>query len=261
MNINQKFYVFGFSVLLVGILIYQVNLHNKITRILETQSNQNSAVSKDLEQRLAKIEADLKRIDGIFKAGFSVPLGEDQEDYSQVYDIPVAHTPVVGNKEAPVTIVEFVDFECPFCARYYSALPDLVKQFPDKVNYMIKNFPLTFQGQAVPAAKAAFAAGEQGKYAEMVQALFDHRKELAAEKYLQLAKELGLDVEKFKQDLTDKDKIYDEYIKADLLLGTKLGVKGTPTFFMNGKRTAARDLPSFMREIETLLNPPSAEKI
>src|SRR3989338_2740807 len=94
-NMNQKFYVFGLSFLLAGTLIYQVNLQNKITRILETQSSQNSTVSENFEQRLAKIEADLQRIDGIFKAGFAAPLGGEQEDYSKIYDIPVAYTPII----------------------------------------------------------------------------------------------------------------------------------------------------------------------
>ena len=118
----------------------------------------------DLENRLTSMENQMKgMLEGLDKFKANAPQMPPPEDLSKVYDIPINHSSVRGDKNAPVTIVEFVDFQCPFCARFHSPILEVLKAYPKDVKYILKNFPLSFHDQARPAAKAAFAAGEQGK--------------------------------------------------------------------------------------------------
>jgi len=119
---------------------------------------------------------------------------------------------------------------------------------------MLKNFPLSFHQEAKPAAKAAFAAGEQGKYWEMADAIVENGKSLNAAKYEELAKNLGLNIKKFKADYESKDAQWEDYIQKDMALAVQVNVRGTPTFYINGKKTTARDVSSFKREIDQILN-------
>ena len=121
------------------------------------------------------------------------------------------------------------------------------------MNYVLKNFPLSFHPHARQAAKAALAAGEQGKYYEMTDLLMENFRDLGESKYVELAGQLGLDVEKFKQDLVNNDEKYEAVIQADMELAQKVAVRGTPTFYVNGKKTRARDFNSFKREIDEIL--------
>ena len=164
--------------------------------------------------------------------------------------IPVGNSPTMGNPNAPVTIVEFSDFQCPFCQRGANTLKDLARKYPNDVRVVFKNFPLGFHKEAPAASKAALAAGEQGKYWEMHDVLFENFKNFktnAADMKgytAGLAKDLGLDVEQYKRDF-DNPK-FDQMIKDDQALGSKLGVRGTPHFFINGVRlSGAQPLPKF----------------
>lgn len=175
------------------------------------------------------------------------------EDYTTVHKIEVGHSTLIGKQDAPITIVEFMDFQCPYCGRFHPPVEEIVKLYPDQVNYMIKNYPLPFHPQAKPAAKAAFAAGEQGKYAEMASLIVKNQTNLNDETYKNLAQQLGLDVEKFLKDLKDKDAQWEDYINKDIELGAKIGVRGTPTFFINGKKTRARVVEDYKKEIDAIL--------
>ena len=119
---------------------------------------------------------------------------------------------------------------------------------------ILKNFPLSFHQEAKSAAKAAFAAGEQGKYWEMVDVLLENGRSLGETKYEEFAKDLGLDVAKFKDDYAKKDKKWEKYIQADMDLAQKINVRGTPTFYINGRKTNARDFNSLKKEIDQILN-------
>ena len=225
---------------------------NQTANLLQKQQN--------LETRIAALEAQLKGLQGLAQqaqaagVGGNAPQMPPPEDFTKVYEIAVAHTPVRGKKKAPVTIVEFGDFQCPFCARFHEPVSEVLKAYPDKVNYMLKNFPLGFHPNARPAAKAAFAAGEQGKYFEMVDLLLKNGSALSEEKYDELANSLGLDMKKFREDYKNKDAQWEDYIQKDMDLATQVGVRGTPTFFINGKKTNARDVPSLKREIDDILS-------
>ena len=164
--------------------------------------------------------------------------------------IPVGESPVLGNPDAPVTIVEFSDYQCPFCQRGASTLKELYQKYPNDVRIVFKNYPLPFHKEAPAASKAALAAAEQGKYWEMHDKLFDNYKKFKANASdmksfaAGLAKDIGLDVAKFNTAF-DKPE-YDKMIQEDMALGGKIGVRGTPHFFINGVRiSGAQPLEKF----------------
>ena len=206
-----------------------------------------------LEQRVAALEAQLTAFQQAGAAASQPPPGPPPEDLTTVYTIPFTHTPIVGAKNAPVTIVEFIDFQCPFCSRFHSPIEEVLKANPGKVNYMIKNYPLSFHPMAKPAAKAALAAGEQGKYAEMANALLENNQNLGEDIFGKIAKNIGLNVDKFWKDYRDKDAQWEKYIQDDIDLGNQVQVHGTPTFYINGRKTNARDVASWNAEIEEVL--------
>lgn len=223
-----------------------VMLDTNISSLIERQ--------KKLEARINVLENQWKGLQEVLKQAKAAPPGPPAEDPNKVYTIDVAHSPVFGPKDAPVTIVEFVDFQCPFCARFHPPIVEAAKAYPKEVNYMIKNFPLSFHPQAKPAAKAAFAAGEQGKYFEMADALLENGKNLSEDTFKKLAKDLGLNEKKFWNDYTKKDAEWEKLIQEDMKLGASANVRGTPTMYINGKKTRARDFASFKKEIEAILN-------
>jgi protein-disulfide isomerase len=203
-----------------------------------------------IERRLASIEQRGAGGDG---GGAPAPQMPPQEDYNKVYDIDISKSYVHGKKTAPVTIVEFSDFQCPFCGRFHAPVQETLKAYPNDVKYVIKNFPLPFHPNARPAAKAALAAGEQGKYFEMADALFENQTELSPDKYKELAQKIGLNVKQFEKDLAEKDAKFEGIIAADMQQVNDVDVRGTPTFFINGKKTMARDAATFKQEIDKIL--------
>lgn len=209
------------------------------------------AQQKVLENRIVKLEADLKQMKNGGPA--AAQPGPAAEDYAKAYEIPVESSAIAGPQNAPVTIVEFVDFQCPFCARFHQPVVDVLKAYPEKVNYIIKNFPLPFHPNARPAAKVALAAGEQGKYHEMANKLLENGNMLGDSTYDRLATELGLDMAKLKKDLQEKDAVYESIIDKDMQLGEAVDVRGTPTFYLNGRKTMARDFARLKAEVDAAL--------
>lgn len=248
-------------------------LLNRQAAILQTQKNIEKALAskheagspavdgsqrqKTLEDRIAALESKLEGLSRVLQQVQRVPAQmppqPPPEDLTTVYNIPIDHTPVMGKKKAPVTIVEFLDFQCPFCARFHEPMMEAVKAYPGKVAYMVKNFPLSFHPQAKPAAKAAFAAGQQGKYEEMVNGLLKNGQNLSEDTFKNVAKEIGLNVDQFLKDYQGRDQEWEKYIEADISLGSKVGVRGTPTFYINGRKTNARDVNGWKGEIDKIL--------
>ena len=180
--------------------------------------------------------------------------GPPQEDYSKKYTIPVDHSPLRGPRDAKVTIVKFVDFQCPFCARFYPPIQEILKAYPNDVNFMIKQYPLAFHPQAKVASRAVLAAGVQGKYWEMVDAIMAlNASGLNYDKFKEIAGNLGLDVQKFEQDYKEKEAEWEKIIEADMRLGQQIEVRGTPTFYINGKKTRARTFEEYKKEIDEIL--------
>ncbi|HLD72564.1 MAG TPA: thioredoxin domain-containing protein [Candidatus Nanoarchaeia archaeon] len=173
----------------------------------------------------------------------------------ELKEVSIDDDAVKGNPEAKVTIVEFSDFECPFCGKYFQeTAPQIMKDYVDtgKVRYVFRDSPLDFHQKAQKAAEAAECAGEQGKYWEMHDYLFQNQDYLAVENLKGYAKDLKLDTAKF-NDCLDKGKMAEE-VKKDLADAQKYGVSGTPAFFINGKLiSGAQPYGTFKVEIEAAL--------
>ena len=223
----------------------------------EQQLSEILKSQKILEQRLTAIESQQAVVINTLRAMQGGPrqvqAAPPSEDMDKVYNIDIGHSSIRGNKDAKVTIVEFSDFQCPFSQRFHPAIPEVLKVYPKDVNYVLKDFPLQFHPQAKPAAKAALAAREQGKYWEMVELLFQSGQNLTEDKFQELAKQLGLNVKKFMKDYKEKDADWEKLIAEDMAVANASAVRGTPTFFINGRKTNARDLPSFKAEIDRIL--------
>jgi protein-disulfide isomerase len=205
-----------------------------------------------LDQELAVFTKERNGANNQLPSG-SYPV-ESAEDLNKVYTFEVGPTPVLGKADAPVTITMFADFQCPFCARFYGPIKEILNAYPNKVKFMIKNFPLNFHPNAIPSAKVALAAGLQGKYFEMVDLLMANKAQASEDKLKEYVKALSLDEKKFLEDLKSKDAEFDKQIKEDMRLGERSDVQGTPTFFLNGKKTNAHDLTLWKVEIDTILS-------
>jgi len=159
----------------------------------------------------------------------------EQIEALERYDISIEdHDPVSGTANAPITVIEFSDFECPFCQRHFAEVyPRLVADYPDEIRYVYKDFPLTsIHPNAIPAALAAQCAFEQGQFWEFHDLLFGGTQGLSRSSYEAYASQLDLDADAFAACL-DEDR-YLEAVTADRDYALELGVGSTPTFFING---------------------------
>jgi protein-disulfide isomerase len=208
-----------------------------------------------MENRLNKMEA---KQDSILKV-----LGSMQEKHEFMamrmgWRPPADTTPKAipqgtsfsqGTEKPLLTLVEFSDLQCPYCAQSAPILDSLARAYPNEVKVIFKHFPLSFHPQAKAAAAAAIAAGKQGKFFEFRYKVAPHFRDLKDSLYVGVAKEIGLNVEQFKKDMAltpDVNRILDE----DMQLGRKIGVEGTPTIFVNGRLAADRSYEYFERMIQ-----------
>jgi protein-disulfide isomerase len=174
--------------------------------------------------------------------------------------IMTAGAPTRGPAQAPITIVEFSDFQCPFCRSAIPALQDLMQQYPGDVRWVFKHYPLEFHPDSLLAHKAALAAGEQGKFWDMHDLVFGNQGAIKRDDLLRRAQQLGLEMNRFVADL-DSDK-FQKVIDEDKAEGSRLGVTGTPTLFVNGKRMiGARSLSEYKEVIDAALSPNSRAPI
>ncbi|NBD13509.1 MULTISPECIES: thioredoxin domain-containing protein [Corallococcus] len=150
-----------------------------------------------------------------------------------VFKVPIDGAPSKGSVNALVTVVEFSDYECPFCSRAHNTVVQLQKDYGSKLRVVMRQNPLSFHPHAKPAALAALAAGEQGKYWEMHDVLFANQKKLDGESLEGYAKQIGLDVAKWKEDMTAQR--LSDTINQEQALAQQLGANGTPAFFINGR--------------------------
>ena len=147
--------------------------------------------------------------------------------------VPVSGSPTRGPENARITLVEFSDFECPYCSLAVGEVNAIMTAYPKDIKLIYKQFPLSMHPHAPLAAAASLAANQQGKFWQMHDALFKNFRKLSRENILVLAKGIGLDMDKFTADL-DSPK-FQAVIKKDLADGESVGVYGTPSFFINGK--------------------------
>lgn len=140
--------------------------------------------------------------------------------------------PTKGNPNAKVTIVEFSDYQCPFCSRVEPTIAQILEAYPNNVRVAFVNNPLPFHSNAMPASKAAIAAMNQGKFWEMHEALFANQKNLTEYFFKEKASELGLDVAKFEADMNAPET--ENFINKGIADGKSFGISGTPSFLING---------------------------
>ena len=164
--------------------------------------------------------------------------------------------PYLGKDNAPVVIVEFSDYQCPFCSRFYTeTLSQIKTQYIDtgKVKFVYRDFPLSFHPEALPAATAVNCAEEQGKFWEFHNKVFENQQTISAANYKLWAEELGLDVAKW--ETCTKDTKVKAEIQKDFNDGTAAGVQGTPAFIINGKIVSgAQPFTAFSQVIEAELS-------
>jgi protein-disulfide isomerase len=187
------------------------------------------------------------------------------DDAGVVYRIDTAKSPVRGPKDAPVTIVEFSDFQCPYCHDLEATLDQVLKAFPKEVNLVYKQFPLNIHQYARQAAVASMAAHQQGKFWQMHDKLFQNFTAISEENIKKWAKEVGLNMGDFEKSM--QSGALETLVQKDIADGATARVLGTPTLFVNGKRLPDRSFEGFKKTIleelaagRTAPNPASAKK-
>ena len=169
-----------------------------------------------------------------------------------IVEVAVDNAPSRGSAKAPVTLVEFGDYECPYCARAQATLSQIRETYKDQVRLVFKDFPLSSHPRAQKAAEAARCAGEQDKYWDYHDVLFRNTKALEVEQLKQYAADLQLDTTRFDTCLDSGQQA--AAVRQDLAQGTQLGVSGTPAFFINGRfMSGARRFSAFQELIEDAL--------
>ncbi len=158
-----------------------------------------------------------------------------QKPTRPVKDIEVGDSPFMGGADAKVTIVEFSDFQCPFCSRGAEIMTGLKKKYGNKIKVVFKHYPLPFHTMAPLASEAALCAEDQkkGNFWKMHDLLFADQQNLAKPALIEKAKKVGVKVEDFTKCLDSRK--FKSAVDRDMQLGQKVGVKSTPTFFVNGK--------------------------
>jgi len=157
--------------------------------------------------------------------------------WDAVLTLPVstARDHIQGPADAPVTLVEYGDFECPYCGAAYPIIKEVQARLGERLRFVYRHFPTTTSHpHAEQAAEAAEAAASQGRFWEMHDLLFENQRHLGEQDLRGYAEQLRLDLERFNRELTQHD--YADRVHEDFLSGVRSGVNGTPTFYINGAR-------------------------
>jgi len=243
----------GLIVALIGIAIIATFFAG--VHVSNFDSNQVS--EEELQEAISKLE--LKLLQNQLPTGQPTPIVKISAD----------NDPIIGDPNAPISIIEFSDFQCPFCARFHiQTLPSILEEYVDqgKVKLIFRDFPIqNIHPNALPASVAAECANEQGKFKEMHDELFENQKEWsgvetanAVSLFSQYALEMGLEQEVFDSCLTNGK--YIEEIRNDLNDGRTYGVSGTPGFFIGNDQIGyvelkgAQPFESFKKVIDAQLN-------
>lgn len=213
---------------------------------------------EEMRKELQAVRSDLRKILqelGNIKAGNAKPAPNPKAADTTIYDIEIGDSPVLGPKDAPITIVEFTDFQCPFCIREVPNIRKIREEYPNDVKVVLKHFPLSFHKNAPPAHAATILAlqdkGNDGFW-KMHDKIIDDPKKISKEDLRKYAEELGLDLAKFDEVMADDAKIAELY-KDDLAEARKCKVRGTPTILINGLKLAQRNYPGYKARVDELL--------
>lgn len=161
--------------------------------------------------------------------------------------INIQGDPFLGPENSPVVIVAFSDFECPYCSTVGALFAEVLAKYPKDVKIVFKEFPLAMHKQAQSAALAALAAYRQGKFWPYHDLLFENQRSLSEAKYTELAKKLGLDMDRFAKDY--KAPATQQALERDIADALQAGVRGTPTIFVNGRRLKERNFKDLQQMI------------
>ena len=181
------------------------------------------------------------RSSGVNRAAIPTPLAQQATLLPQPttktpvrYDIPVGNNPYIGPENAPITLIEFSDYECPYCKKWFEeTYTPLMAAYAGKIRFVYRDFPLTgLHANASPAAEAADCSGDQGKYWPFHDKLFSGEMLLGQDAYLKYASDLGLDLTSFKNCLDTHQS--QTAVEANYTFAYNLGIQSTPTFFING---------------------------
>ncbi|MFO7579952.1 MAG: thioredoxin domain-containing protein [Nitrosomonas halophila] len=187
-------------------------------------------VLKQGQERISKDLEEIKKLLAARPAPPAPPAAVEKIDKV----VMIGSIPPLGLDDAPLTLIEFSDYQCPFCNRHaQQTTPQIVKEYveTDKVRYVFRDFPIeSIHPQAVKIAEAARCAGEQGKYWEMHDQLFTNQRGLSTDKLPEHAEAIGIDTEQF-QGCLDSGK-YTAAVRQDMEEGGKLGIRGTPSFIL-----------------------------
>jgi len=193
--------------------------------ILKGSLDQTAAEISEVRGALGRLEAAGARPTAAAQPG--------RPDPSRRYTLNTNGSPSRGNASAKIAIVEFSDFQCPFCSRVTPTLEQVLESHAADVRIVFKHLPLAMHAKAPAAHAAAEAAHRQGKFWEMHDLIFASQAAMAPEKYVEYAQQIGLDVERFQRDVASDE--VKKKIEADAAEAAKLGVSGTPAFFVNGR--------------------------
>ena len=198
--------------------------------------------------------------EGRLAEAYAPPPQEEPQQPAGPLDVPIGDAFSIGDPDATITIVEYTDFQCPFCSRHFTeTYPQILEEYVNTgvVRYVFKDFPLnSIHPQAAEAAEAARCAGDQDHFPEMHDLLFTDQSRWVNQQstniFIGYAQNLGLDTDAFSECLTSGK--YESAVNADLQEGVQLGVTGTPAFFINGYPVSgAQPFAVFQQAIESLL--------
>ena len=213
-------------------------------------------VANSLDRATAQIELATELLEDLPSAAAPDPNARPNRPQrptaGREYKVEIGSAPTRGSEDAAVTIIEWSDFQCPFCNRVSPTLAKIREEYGDRVRFAFKHMPLSIHPQAPGAHAAAEAAHRQGKFWEMHDRIFKNQRDLAVETLEEYASEMGLDMDQFRRDVKAEE--VSERIKEDMMQAQKLGVTGTPAFFINGKfLSGAQPYANFKRYIDEAL--------
>lgn len=255
-------------------------------RLLESEAKKRNIskedfLKKEVEEKVKIEDRDLKKVYEEKKAQMQGKSFEEmkgnlngylhREKYGDLYDalikrlkknaqvavnikapkveVDEGDSPAIGPKDAPVHVVEWTDYQCPFCSRSRETVNQILDTYKGKVRYVIRDFPLSFHKDSLKAHEGAHCAGDQGKYWDMNKKLFGNQKDIKVEDLKKYAGEIKLNMGKFNECL-DSGK-YTKTVQENQAAGEKVGVSGTPAFFINGRMiSGARPFSSFKEIID-----------
>ncbi len=174
------------------------------------------------------------------------------DDENRLSEAVTADDHVQGSTQAPVTLVEYGDYQCSYCGEAYPILKEVQARLGKNLRFVFRNFPLTqVHPQAFIAAEAAEAAAAQGKFWQMHDKLYENQFDLSAESIVIYAEQVGLDMDRFVREVNDGS--HTKRIKHDFQTGVMSGVNGTPSLFINGERyDGSRDVDSLIHALKTV---------